>query len=436
MPLLAQRLSLLRGIGISLLSVLLLLAAQVQFPLPYPLLLGITLGWLLLQGVFLSLPQGWTMTERGVLLALVMDLLILASLLAFSGGIHNPFFALLILPLLLGVGILSPASQRLLLLLLLLAASLILWLPVPLGSAMPQLPSDVYSLLFYLHGALVTDLPFNPRDSLAKLGLWLNLCLLAILITLVLARLHHTLQQQQLALEDAYRYQQQQTHLLQLGFTAAATAHELATPLSTMSLLASEAKDAYHDGDDAGAEQALAQIQDLVQHCKIHLQQGLKKQQTQKIAMKYDDYLKQQLIYWQNTRPQARAQLHLPAQPSEPIPQVRANLILDQILLILLNNAADASPQPCDLYLTWDTQQIRIEIHSHGLPFSTQTLKRFPAPQISHKTDGRGIGLSLAYHQAVQLGGDLQLDNTRSGSARVSLRLPNLSAQKDHFLLE
>jgi hypothetical protein len=91
---------------------------------------------------------------------------------------------------------------------------------------MPQLPSDVYSLLFYLHGALVTDLPFNPRDSLAKLGLWLNLCLLAILITLVLARLHHTLQQQQLALEDAYRYQQQQTHLLQLGFTAAATAHE------------------------------------------------------------------------------------------------------------------------------------------------------------------------------------------------------------------
>ena len=426
LSLLAQRLTLLRGFGIGLSAALLVLAQHLNLTLPYPNLVLMTFAWLIMHGGVLIFQKHRQPNEQQLLLQLASDLLVVAGLLAFSGGVHNPFFALLLLPLLLGVGILSRQSQWLLLSLVLIFSTLLVWFPLSSAKGMPSLPPDLYHLLFILDGTRVTDTPFNPRDSLAKLGLWLNLSLIAILIALMLSKLHQRLQDQRLALEAAYRQQQEQTHLLQLGLTAAATAHELATPLATISLLASEVKDAYSFDDVDAAEQALDQIQQLVQTCKQHIHRGLGQQpltQDQHL-LAYPDYLKQQISYWLYIRPQAQARLTTP-QDNKEIPKLIPSPQLSQILITLLNNAADAShDHTCDVILKWNAQAVIICIRDIGNGFDHETLVTFPAPQISQKPDGHGIGLSLAYHQAQQLGGSLALHNLTKG-AEVILTLPH-----------
>lgn len=431
--LLAQRLMVLRSAGIVLTAGLLWLAQTLNLTLAYPNLVLITLAWLLIHGGMLLQPPAFLRTENRLLISLASDLLAVASLLAFSGGVHNPFFALLLLPLLLSVGILSRPSQWILLVLVLLFSSLLVWLPLPSVMGMPNLPPELYRLLFALDGTRVSDVPFNPKDSLAKLGIWLNVSLIAVLIAFMLAKLHQRLQDQHLALEQAYRQQQEQAHLLQLGVNAAATAHELATPLATISLLASEAKDAYQCDEPETAEQALSQIQQLVQVCKQHITQGLSQQgglTANCAALPCDSYLKQQITYWQNIRPQANARFTCSADALDDTPLLTPSPTLSQILITLLNNAADASDQPCELCLTWNTLHIIISIRNTGKGFDLATLDAFPAPQISQKTDGHGIGLSLAYHQAQQLQGRLTLKNLSAGGAEVTLTLPSVYRQK------
>jgi two-component system sensor histidine kinase RegB len=430
--LLAQRLLFLRGAGIVLVAGLLLLAQQINLSLAYPNLVLITLAWLVMHGSILVLQKNKAIHEKMLLLQLASDLLVVACLLAFSGGVHNPFFALLILPLLLSVGIISRQGQWILLLLFLVFSGGLVWFPLAnVSSGMPQLPPEVYQLLFSLDGTRITDMPFNPKDTLAKLGIWLNLSLIAILVSLLLARLHQRLQDQHLALEKAYHQQQEQAHLLQLGLTAAATAHELATPLATISLLASEAKDAYAFDEFSEAEIALDQIQQLVKLCKTHINHGLVQQayQDSGTSIPCDLYLKQQLAYWQNMRPQARAILH-PIEENASIPYLTPSSTLGQILVTLLNNAADASDEACQVSLTWNHHHLTIRIHNVGQGFDAETLATFPAPQISQKLNGHGIGLSLAYYQAQQLAGELELRNTFDG-AEVLLHLPSVDKEKE-----
>jgi two-component system sensor histidine kinase RegB len=429
--LLAQRLSLLRSVGIVLVALLLLLAQELTLALAYPNLVMITFAWLIMHGGILILQPHRQITEQNLLLQLSSDLLVLAALLAFSGGVHNPFFAFLLLPLLLSVGILSRSSQWILLGLVLMLASLLVWFPLSGVQGIPNLSPEVYRVLLILEGAQVKDTPFNPRDSLAKLGIWLNISLIAVLVAVMMAKLHQRLQEQELALERAYRQSQEQAHLLQLGLTAAATAHELATPLATISLLASEAKDAYQFDEPEQAEIALEHIQSLVMTCKTHITKGLSQQGATELPIQVPcvDYLKQQITYWQNIRPQASATLVIAdTQQKSPtdMPQIQADPVLGQLLTSLLNNAADASPQACQIVLSWNRKQIKISIRDTGSGFSPETLANFPAPQISQMAEGHGIGLSLAYYQAQQLGGSLGLHNLPTG-AEVMLSLPNRS---------
>lgn len=430
LTLLAQRLSLLRSVGIVFVALLILLAQELTLTLAYPNLVLITFAWLIMHGGILVLQPQKHVTEQALLLQLSSDLLVLASLLAFSGGVHNPFFALLLLPLLLSVGILSRPSQWVLLGLVLILASLLVWFPLSLVQGVPTLPPELYHLLFILEGSQVKDTPFNPRDSLAKLGIWLNISLIALLVAVILAKLHHRLQEQELALERAYRQSQEQAHLLQLGLTAAATAHELATPLATISLLASEAKDAYQFDEPEQAEIALEQIQSLVMTCKTHITKGLSQPKFDEppVQLPCADYLKQQITYWQNIRPQASANLviadiHQPNMTD--MPQIYASALLGQLLTSLFNNAADASSQACEVGLTWNNQQILISVRDAGAGFPSETLTSFPAPQVSQKAEGHGIGLSLAYYQAQQLGGELRIHNLPVKGAEVILSLPN-----------
>lgn len=421
--LLSQRLSNLRGGGIVAFACLLLIAQQIQLSLDYPRLLLIGGEWLALH-VFVILSQRkWQTTTLTLSLQLIADIVILAALLAFSGGVSNPFFALLLLPLLLTAGILPLMAQYTLLVTILSAATLLILMPATSYNTIPQLPNELYRWLFWLDGSLVRETPFNPIDSLAKIGLWLNLVLMASLVSFFLAQLHQRLQTLQQALSNADIHAREQQHLLTLGLNAASTAHELATPLATISLLASEAKDAYRYHEQAEAEQALSHIQNLVKRCKeqvdISLRYGLM-EAAENPSITIEQFTQRLLAHFQALRPMAKVELRWEGNIVHSL--MSDNPKLTQTLTTLLNNACDASDNHCQLIVSDSEDRLRFCVVNIG-QFTDIQLNTFPSPQLSEKDSGHGLGLSLAHAQITQLGGQLSIANLNKQQASVCIRL-------------
>jgi two-component system sensor histidine kinase RegB len=422
----SQRLSHIRAGGIALFALLLASAELIHLSLAYENLLLIGGEWLLLHGFVLLSQRKWQVNVSSITLQLIADIVIVASMLAFSGGVHNPFFALLLLPLLLTVGILPLSAQYTLLATILSASTLLILIPSPSSSNIAQIPNTLYALLFALDGGVVRDTPFNPLDVLAKLGLWLNLLLMATITAFFLSRLHQRLDEQQQALQTAEVASREQQHLLTLGLNAASTAHELSTPLATISLLASEAQDAYHHNEITEAETALAHIQTLVQTCKQQISHSLNQHHLDRShqlrMLPWSDYLSQLLAHWQALRPNVSVTLNISMLENMPstidLPQ------LTQAITALLSNACDANNQKATLTLTWDTDNTHVCVHNAGKGFSDRQLTTFPQPQMSDKADGHGMGLTLAYAGIQRLGGKIQLSNPAQGGAQACITLP------------
>ena len=101
--------------------------------------------------------------------------------------------------------------------------------------------------------------------------------------------------------------------------------------------------------------------------------------------------------------------------------------LLQDALLNLILNARDACGTSGQITVnahvvgkTW----IDIEVTDTGPGFSSEALDKAVEPFFSTKGgEGSGLGLSMVYDTVKLAGGDLRLDNTRSG-ARVTLRLP------------
>jgi two-component system sensor histidine kinase RegB len=325
------------------------------------------------------------------------------------------------------VGILPRRHQYWLLILVLIASTLLIFVPAPLNAVIPAMPNQLYQWLFLLDGGMVRSTPFNPLDVLAKIGLWLNVGLTAILVTFFLAKLHQRLQQQQQALQQAQLEGQSQQHLLNMSLAAASTAHELSTPLATISLLAAEAADAYRYQEPENAQAALAQIQQLVSNCKTQISASLKQHHLERSEqlslLAWPDYLENLLTQWKTLRPQVKVVLSIKGN-AQRVPQTINLPILSQSITSLFNNACEASPEPLQLHFNWDEQQVRLCLYNQGQGFSEALLAQFPQPQLSDKTDGHGVGLALAHANIQQLGGQLMLSNPPEGGALACISLP------------
>lgn len=424
---LAKRLLLFRAIGIGISALLVSFSLTLQLPLAYDTLFIICLEWVALHGFILFSQRRWQITPTTIALQLSADLIVVGSLLAVSGGIHNPFFGLLLLPLLLTVGILPSLHQYGLLCLVLFISTLLIFVPAPLNATIPNLPNQLYEWLFLIDGGLVRETPFNPLDVLAKIGLWLNVGLIALLVTFFLAKLHQRLQQQQQALQEAQLAGQSQQHLLNMSLAAASTAHELSTPLATISLLAAEAADAYRFNEPETAQVALMHIQQLVSSCKTQISASLKQHHLERSEqlslLTWPDYLTQLMTQWQTLRPQVKVALTIKGN-AQRIPQTINLPILSQSITSLFNNACEASPEPLQLHLNWDEQQVNLCLCNQGKSFTAELLTQFPNPLLSDKTDGHGVGLALAHANIQQLGGQLVLSNPQAGGAQACITLP------------
>ncbi|MEM9139483.1 MAG: ActS/PrrB/RegB family redox-sensitive histidine kinase [Pseudomonadota bacterium] len=164
-------------------------------------------------------PAEKRLSERGTLISLTFDLLQLVTMLVLTGGLNNPFAGLIIAPVTIAATALRLRSTLLLGVLALSSVPLMNWVHMPLIQA---------------DGTALT-VPALFRYGIAA-GLVIGLVFVALYarrVTIEGYAMSEALSHTQIALAREQR-------LAAIGGIAAATAHELGTPLATIKLVAGE----------------------------------------------------------------------------------------------------------------------------------------------------------------------------------------------------
>ncbi len=349
----------------------------------------------------------WPVTDGEFLAQLLIDVLGWTVLMYFTGGANNPFVSYYIVPLVIAAAVLPWRHTWLVAAASLLAYSMLLYYfrPFPLFTPHARMG----------HG---------DGASVHILGMWFNFLFSAGLITYFVVRMASMLREQEARAvarrEDRLRNDQ----IIAVASLAAGTAHELGTPLSTMTVLVGEMLQDDSLGSQAREDCELLQRQ--IAQCKATLN-GLTRtaelssvQQTRRQVL--TEFVELTVKRWAVRRPGVNYQL-LPPQSGSP-PVIALDSTLEQALENLLNNAADTGTDRIEIGCHWDAREARVSVRDWGPGIATDRLQEMGKPVIRASHSGLGIGLLLSHATVERYGGRIELGNARGGGTLATLFLP------------
>ena len=431
--------------------VLMLAVAWLKIPLDVVPMAGIIVLLALINlATQWRLDHGGPVSENEVFTQLAVDVGMLGLLLYFAGGSANPFVSLFLIPPTIAAATL-PARQAWAMAGITLAAYtfLMFWnlpLPAPQGEL-----AQLDALLARATGSAPEHAGHMSGFALHVIGMWLNFVISVSIVAFFITRMAAALRSREHELAAAREAALRNEQILSLGTLAAGAAHKLGTPLGTMAVVIRELELSHANNPELQTDLRL--LRNQVEHCKQTISQilasaGQARDESLR-SMPLDAYLRQLLEEWQLIRPQAPLLITL--EGPQPATLVAADRRLEQALLNLLDNAADANSaagasEALCFSAYWDTETCRIEILDCGAGLDAETAQQIGQAFFSTKTatadsvGGLGIGLFLSNATLEQFGGKVALFNrefdhdsthkhqTLGACTRVTLPLARLKA--------
>lgn len=393
---------------------LLFAKANLQLALPYaPLLLTLVITIAATLHATYLLRDRREPSDGGFFLQLLADIAQLTLFLYFAGGATNPFVSYYLVPLCISAAVLPARFTWFTAAVTLLAYSVLLFQyhPVALLEMNPHA---------HHHDQGNT---INPHI----LGMWINFLLSAVLIANFVASMASTLRRQQAALAEARETALQQDQLIAVATLAAGTAHELGTPLATMTMLVEELQ---AGGDRAQQQQDLQMLQTQLQRCRSILQKLSTTAEfgasTSTTAVAFDSFMRSTLEHWQVTHPSQPLKIDWQDAATSAAPAVLADTIVQQALVNLLNNGARAARGAVQVTLRWNDNGGTVQIRDDGPGIPPEVIAQLGQPLAT--SQGLGIGLFLSHAAIRQHGGTLALQNLPDGGAQAHVFLPAVAA--------
>lgn len=345
---------------------------------------------------------------------LLIDVCGWTALMYFTGGANNPFVSYYIVPLVIAAAVLPWRHTWLVAVSSLVAYSLLLYYyrPFPLFTPHAQMG----------HGG---------SANVHILGMWFNFLFSAGLITYFVVRMANQLRQQEARAvaqrEDRLRSDQ----IMAVASLAAGTAHELGTPLSTMTVLLDEMLSDDRLGDQAREDCNL--LKEQVAQCKSTLTDLSRTAEMsnpeQKVTLNIARFVDQSIARWSVRRPGSSYQSICDGSGS--IPVIRCDSTLSQAFENLLNNAADAGSKRVEVRYDWNNTEARISVRDWGCGIKPELLEDIGKPIIRAHRNGLGIGLLLSHATVERYGGRIELRNAEDTGAIATLYLPLTEAGND-----
>jgi two-component system sensor histidine kinase RegB len=401
----ARRLWVLRNVEMLTQLAVIGLAIQVLgMPLPLPTLLTIIALLALLNLVtWMRLRHASTVSTNEFFLQVAGDVVALTGLLYFSGGSTNPFISLYLLPL------------------VIVAATL----PAKYAWRMAGLTIGCYSLLLFYYVPLPKAARVYLTDfHLHIFGMWFGFIVSVSLIIFFVMTMANTLRERDRILAETRERALRDEHLVALGTLAAGTAHELGTPLATMAVLAADLAQQYADTPDLGEKTRI--LREQTTRCKeilstLSARTGEGRAESgRRLAL--DRYLETLLTEWHATRPDATLKRHLGG--PRPAPHIVADKTLDQAIMNVLNNAADASVDSVEVNARWSPDRLEFDVCDRGPGLAPGTEARIGTPFFTTKQHGQGLGLFLARAVLNRFGGTLRHTGRDGGGTCARIILP------------
>ncbi|MBX7248494.1 MAG: ActS/PrrB/RegB family redox-sensitive histidine kinase [Caulobacteraceae bacterium] len=325
---------------------------------------------------------------------LAFDVVQLAVLLGFVGGLANPFAILLMAPPSVAAGALS--TRRMLVIASLSAAAVLIlyfWsLPLPWVGQLPILP-ETYRMA--VAAALIMGILFTAGFAWHAAGEGARMELALAATEAVLAR---------------------EQRLSALGGLAAAAAHELGTPLATIQVVAKELLRS-SPADDPVAEDARLLLQQA-QRCREilkNLSERTEDGDAVYARLGLAQLLNEVVEPYRRIGPTFVTAVEGP--PGDFVPDVRRLPEMVHALAAFAENAADFALDEVRVTARFDDHAITIETRDDGPGFAPEILAKLGEPYVTSRPSGED---SPSHHQGMGLGFFIAKTLLERAGARVS----------------
>ena len=372
--------------------------------LPFVALLAVVSGLAVANLAFVLLPRLRRVTNGWLLAALVFDVGALALELYLTGGIDNPFVSLFLVQVVLGAILLDAWSA---------------WVLVAVAGACVVALGYVYRPLGF-----PPDLVPSVAD-LYTLGSWLSFLLVSLLLVLFSTRITRNLRARDAYLADLRARAIEEEHLVRMGLFASGAAHELGTPLATLSVILGDWRRMPRIAADPELVEEVAEMQAELARCKAIVTDILyaagqpRGEALGRVAAA--PFLDEVVAAWRE-HPHAPATLDYVRDPLDGAMLV-ADPALRQAIWNLLDNAAEASPGGVEMTARAGNELV-LGVADRGPGLPADVIADLGQPVRSRKGEGHGVGLYLAASVARRLGGRLEAVARHGGGAEVRLVLP------------
>lgn len=353
--------------------------------------------------------SGALITNAELFLDLLLDVATLTVQLYLSGGATNPFVSLFLLQAVLGAVLLRPWST---------------WTIVAVTSGC------FVGLTFFYHeiGFSIPD-PDEGQSRVLDLhtyGTLICFLLTAALLVLFVTRINRNLRDRDMRLAELRQQSAEEEHIVRMGLLASGAAHELGTPLATLSVILNdwERMPGLRADDDFVME--LGEMKAQLDRCK-EIVSGILRSSGEERGEDSEpssivSFIDGVVDDWETSR--GSVELHYTNRLNDDF-MIASDVLLKQILFNVLDNAFEASPAWVGLDISRNGDLLVISVRDAGPGFSSDMLVEFGKPYMSTKQrPGSGLGLFLVVNVLRKLGGRASAINVPTGGAIVELSLP------------
>ncbi len=337
-------------------------------------------------------------SNESLFFSLLVDVFTLTAQLHFSGGAANPFVFLYLLQVVLAAVLLQPWAS---------------WTIAGITGA---------CVLLQLVWAGPVEIPGRYHAT----GLIICFLLNAALIVVFINRISRILRAHDERLAALRQRAAEEEHIMRMGLLASGAAHELGTPLATISVLLGDWRRMPAFRQDAVLQEESGEMQVQLDRCKsivsgILLSAGNMRAEAPHTTM-LTDFLDELVESWRNTRPVR--QFHYQSTIAEDL-RIVSDEGLKQMIGNVLDNALEASPDWVAMEAMLSGDDLILRVLDRGPGFTAATLGQFGRPYNSSKgKPGGGLGLFLSLNVARALGGNIFPQNRYPAGAVVTMVLP------------
>ena len=345
------------------------------------------------------------LTNAELFIQLVLDVATLTAQLYLSGGATNPFVSLYLLQVTLGAVLLPPWAS---------------W-------ALVALTALCFILLSLFFQPLA--LPHLHEGGLLQLhiqGMFVCFVLTAGLVVLFLIRASSNLRARDARLADLRQQSAEEHHIVRMGLLASGAAHELGTPLATLSVILNDWKRMPLFSQEPELTEEISEMQSQLARCKaivsgILMSSGEARGEGM-VRTTVTGFFDDLVAEWRASRSPRHLVYQNGFSPDVPIV---SDLSLKQVIFKLIDNAHEESPSWMKIVTAREGDNLKLSVIDVGKGFSEGMLAEIGRPYRSSKgRPGGGLGLFLVVNVVRKLGGTVSARNRLEGGACVTLELP------------